>query len=157
MKLVKQTKKRFQYQVSREDAGALRFLAKQFPITAFSAATISKTDAGSKAVEREKLLNESLRAHREDLKRKARDLVLPEKFKSADGEQFYHISLEGRESMLQILNDIRVESWRILGEPEDPETNIFRLAKDKFKYYHFMRLAGYFEYHFLNLQEEEKR
>jgi len=154
MKLVKQTQKGFQYELDQEDADSLRFLVKQFPLTAFSPVDISKTDSGSSAVEREALLNESLQAHRDDLKRKARRLVLPDKFKTLDGKQFFQVSLGARETLLQILNDIRVESWRVLGEPEDPDVNIFGLSKDKFKYYHFMRLAGYFEYHFLNLEEE---
>ncbi len=155
MKLAKQTKRGFQYELDGEDAESLRFLVKQFPITAFSPANISKTDSASNAEEREKLINESLRAHRTELKRKARKLVMREKFKKSDGKHFYRISLQSRETMLQILNDIRVESWRILGEPEDPEASVFRLTGDKFKYYHFMRLAGYFEYHFLNLDEEQ--
>ena len=157
MKLVKQTKTGFQYELDGEDAASLRFLVKQFPLTAFSPVDISKTDSGSKAVERETLLNESLREHRDELKRKARSLVLPEKFKILDGKQFFYVTLGARETMLQILNDIRVESWRILGEPEDPDVNILGLSKEKFKYYHFMRLAGYFEFHFLNLGEEQKQ
>lgn len=154
MKLVKQTQKGFQYELNEEDAESLRFLVKQFPITAFSPARISKTDAGAKSAEREKLINESLLGHREELKRKARGLVLRERFNTSEGKQFYRISLEARETMLQILNDIRVESWRILGEPEDPESRAFQMTGEKFKYYHLMRMAGYFEYHFLNLEEE---
>jgi hypothetical protein len=153
MKLVKQTRMGFQYELEGEDVESLRFLVSQFPIVAFSPAKISKTDGGSNAAEREQLINDSLRSHREGLKRKARGLIQREKFTTSDGKQFYRITLKAREAMLQILNDIRVESWRILGEPENPETNVFRLTGEKFKYYHFMRLAGYFEYHFLNLEE----
>lgn len=154
MKLVKQTQRGFQYELDQEDADSLRFLVKQFPLTPFSPVDISKTDSGSNAVEREKLLNESLRAHRDELKRKARRLVLRDKFRQLDGKQFFSVSVGAREIMLQILNDIRVESWRILGEPDDPDVPVFSLSKEEFKYYHFMRLAGYFEYHFLNLEEE---
>lgn len=156
MKLVKQTSRRFQYELNREDAECLRFLVEQFPIASFLPAKISKTEGGPNALEREKLINESLRAHRNELKRKARGLVGREKFKTANGKQFYYISPQARETMLQILNDIRVESWRILGEPENPEGVVLRMAGEKFKYYHFMRLAGYFEYHFLNLEEQER-
>jgi hypothetical protein len=154
MKLVKQTQKGFQYELNGEDAESLCFLIKQFPIRTFSEAKISRTDSSLNAMEREQLINESLRAHRAELKRKARGLVLPEKFTKSGRKLFYRITLRSRETMLQILNDIRVESWRILGEPENPEECIFRLKGEKFKYYHFMRLAGYFEYHFLNLEED---
>jgi hypothetical protein len=153
MKMVKQTPKGFQYELEMEDAEALRFLVKQFPIVAFSPAKVSRTDTSSNAAEREELINDSLRTHREELKRKARGLVLREKFRESEGKQFYRITLTARETMLQILNDIRVESWRILGEPENPEANVFRLNGAKLKHYQLMRLAGYFEYHFLNLEE----
>lgn len=154
MKLVKQTQNGFQYELNREDVESLCFLIKHFPITVFSEAKISKTDSSLKAVEREQLINESLRGHREELKRKARGLILREKFKDSDGKQFYRITQRSREMMLQILNDIRVDSWRMLGEPENPEECIFQLSGEKLKYYHFMRMAGYFEYHFLNLEDE---
>ncbi len=152
MKLVKQSRTGFQYQLSEEEAHSLRLLVQQFPITAFSPAKISKTD--SKAAEREKLINESLAAHRDELKKKAGRLVSGDKFKIADGDQFFRVNMEERETMLQILNDIRVESWRMLGEPENIDLNILDLPQEKARHYHFMHLAGYFEHHFLNLEDE---
>lgn len=154
MKLVKKTAKGFQYELNQEDVHSLRFLLKEFPLTAFSPVAISKTDPD--AAEREKLLNESLAAYRNELMLKAQNLVNADKFKVSGGNQLYSISLEGRETMLQILNDIRVESWRSLGEPENLEMNIFDLSKEKVRYYHLMHVAGYFEYNFLNLEEDEK-
>ncbi|MGH7980755.1 MAG: hypothetical protein ACREE6_15365 [Limisphaerales bacterium] len=143
--------------MDRGEAETLRFLVKQFPITAFSPTTISKTESGLNAKEREKLINESLRAHRAGLKRKARRLVQREKFKRWDGKQFYRLSPQAREAMLQVLNDLRVESWRILGEPEDPEAGMCQATGDQSRYYHLMRVAGYFEYHFLNLEHEPEQ
>jgi len=150
MKLVKQTKKGFQYQLNPEDAEALRFVVKQFPVRAFTPVQVSKT--GSQQEEREEVLNESLAEHRNGLKQKARNFIRRDKFKISGEKQFYRISLEARETLLQILNDIRVESWRMLGEPDDLEMNILRLSQGKIRYYQLMRLAGYFECHFLNLE-----
>jgi|SRR5580698_2960161 hypothetical protein len=152
MKLVKQTGKGCQYQLSPQEAQSLRFLVNQFPIAALSMVKISKTDPGM--VEREKLLNESLATHREELKHKAETLVAPGKFKKSGNDHLFRTNHEERETLLQILNDIRVESWRALGEPENLERPTPDLPKDKLKYYHCMHLAGYFEYHFLNLDEQ---
>ena len=58
--------------------------------------------------------------------------------------------------MLQVLNDIRVESWRALGEPENLETCAFELSQDKFKFFYLMYLAGEFECCFLNLEEQDR-
>jgi hypothetical protein len=152
MKLAKQTGKGFQYSLSPREAHSLRLLVRQFPIAAWAPVKISKSDP--EAVERENLLNESLAAHRKKLKRQAKVLVQPAKFKTSGSYQLYRISREKREVMLQILNDIRVESWRALGEPENLDTFGFELPQDKFKYFYLMRLAGEFEYHFLNLDGE---
>ena len=155
MKLVKQNSGGFQYQVNQEEARFLRLLVHQFPIGAFSPVTISKTD--SRAVERAQLLNESLAAHREELKQKAKDLVGDDKFKVSEGHQFFKVSREGRETLLQVLNDIRVESWRILGEPENLEMNPLDVPREKIRHYQSMQLAGYFECCFLNLEEGQGR
>lgn len=154
MKLVKQTKRGFEYELNPEDIYSLRFLLKQFPLAAFSPVTISKTDP--EAAERTTLLNESLAAHRNELKRKVENLIRADKFKSSGVNKLYRINPEARETLLQILNDIRVESWRSLGEPENLDMNILGLSKEKIRYYHLMHVAGYFEYHFLNLDEDEK-
>ncbi len=151
MKLVKQTKIGFQYRLIPEEAYSLRFIVQQFPVTEFSAAKISKTDLAS--VEREKLLNEALAAHREELKLRARNLIRSDRFRPSGKDQLYHLSPEGRESMLQILNDVRVECWRMLGEPDNPDLNVFDLPPEKVKHCHLMHLAGYFEHHFLDLEK----
>ncbi len=152
MKLVKQTGKGFQYSLSSQEAHALRALVGQFPVAALVPVKISKSDP--EGGEREKLLNESLAAHRNELKHKAETLIAPGKFKTSGNYRIFRISREKREMMLQIINDVRVESWRALGEPENLEKPVPDLPKDKFKLYHFMHLAGYFEYHFLNLDGE---
>lgn len=152
MKLVEQTQKGFEYHLTPQDAYFLRFLVKEFPPAATSPAKISRTD--SNAGERERWLNESLAAHRDGLRRKARNLIRPEKFKVAGKAQLYRISREGRETMLQILNDLRIESWRALGEPEELDINIFELPQAKIKPFQIMTLAGYFEQNFLHLEEE---
>jgi hypothetical protein len=152
MKLVKQTGKGFQYRLTAQEAYSLRLLVGLFPVGALSPVKISKSDPETE--EREKLLNESLAAHRANLKRQAKALVQPAKFKTSGNHKLYQISHGKREVMLQILNDIRVESWRVLGEPENLETCTFELPQDKFKYFYLMYIAGEFEYHFLNLEEQ---
>jgi hypothetical protein len=152
MKLVKQTGKGFQYRLTAQEAHSLRLLVGLFPVGALSHIKISKSD--SDAAERERLLNESLAAHRANLRRQAKALVQPARFKTSGNHKLYHVSPGKREVMLQVLNDIRVESWRILGEPENLDTCAFELPQDKFKYFYLMYIAGEFEYYFLNLEEQ---
>jgi hypothetical protein len=155
MKLVKHSRSGFQYQLSEEEAHALRVLVNQFPIGKPSLIKISKTD--SEAAEREKLLNESLAMHRNELKSVAGNLVSKVNFRESKRHLLFHIDMEGREALLQILNDIRVECWRFLGEPENLDMEVLALPKEKIKHYHFMHLAGYFEHHFLDLEEQREK
>ncbi len=153
MKLLHQSGNGFHYVLSQQEAFFLRLLVQQFPLADFAPVTVSKTE--SRAVEREKLLNESLAAHRNELKQKAEHLVSEEKFKIREEHLLFHVNLEGREILLQVLNDVRVESWQILGEPENPDKHPLDLPKEKIRYHQFMQLAGYFEYVLLNLEADE--
>jgi len=84
MRLVKQTKDGWQYRLNQPEANCLRSLLQQFPITANTHSKISRTDADPKTVEREKLLNESLAEHRNELKKQATNLLAPGKFKRGE-------------------------------------------------------------------------
>jgi len=148
MKLVKQVRNGWQYQFEPREAQALRILIRQLPISAASA-NISKTDTDPKAAEREQLLNESLAEHRAELRRRAGELSAPDKFKHTHAGIVFQISSEAREILLQILNDIRIECWRTLGEPEELDIAESKIPEEKLRHYHLMHLAGFFEWHFL--------
>ena len=155
MRLLTQNKGGWRYQLSRVEAQALRSLIKLSPIKAHVAVRITKTDTDPKAAEREKLLNESLTEHREELRRKAQHLISGDRLKIQQDRYVLSLGLEDREILLQILNDIRVESWRALGEPEDldPLTNH---SESEQVHHNLMSLTGYFESKFLNLEELRK-
>ena len=152
MRLLTHSKSGWRYQLSRVEAQALRSLIKLFPTTAHVAVRITQTDTDPKAAEREKLLNESLAEHREELRRKAQHLMSGDRLRLQHDRYVLGIGLDDREILLQILNDIRVESWRALGQPDDldPPAN---LSQDEQVHHNRMSLAGYFECNFLNLEE----
>src|ERR1017187_2761698 len=150
MKLVRQIKSGWKYELNQGEGDCLRSLLQQFPITANTHAKISKTDADPETVEREKLLNESLAEHRKELKKQAMNLLAPGKFKR--GEKGYLLTLnpEEREILLQILNDLRIGSWHVLGEPEELEPETPPQTEKELVFYNLMNLAGYFEAAFLH-------
>jgi glucose dehydrogenase len=81
MKLLKHDKNGFQYELNRREGECLRSLLNQFPVTENNHAKISRTCAESETVEREKLLNESLAQHRDELKELAKNLMSADKLK----------------------------------------------------------------------------
>ena len=155
MKLVKQTRNGWQYQMDPPEADCLRSLLLQFPITANAPAKISRTDSDPQTEDREKLLNESLADHRKELKKIARSLVGAGKIEVGDEGWRLCINSEEREILLQILNDIRVGSWRALGEPEDLEIQTPVATEKEQVFYNIMNLAGYFEHNLLKPEEAE--
>jgi hypothetical protein len=153
MKLVKQAKGSWQYQLNQNEADILLGLLQKFPFTELDPAKISKTDKAPEAIERGKLLNESLAEHRNELKKLAVDLAGPDKWKKSEKGHLLTLDSGAREILLQILNDIRIGCWRALGEPESLETLPGDASMKDLAYRNLMDLAGYFEMNLI-LSEE---
>lgn len=143
MKLVKHSDQSSQYHLAQNEAEVLISLMKKFPFTEIEPAIISKNDQGPESVEREKLLNESLQTHRNELKKLAAALL---QFKPAADGQLLTLDNGAQEILLQILNDIRVGCWRALGEPKNTGVKSSNQSGKSFAYYNLMNLAGYFEH-----------
>lgn len=155
MKLVRHTGDGWQYQLNPVEVDCLRSLFNRFPITANATIKISRTTSDPQTVDREKLLNESLADHREKLKKKAGSLIAADRFKARGKSRLWCINSEEREVLFQILNDIRVGSWRALGEPENLEPQTSNPTGKDEAFHHIMNLAGYFEYNLLHHEEAE--
>lgn len=151
MKFLKHSRGRWEYQMNRQEAMCLRALIKQFPLTPAALVKISRTESGGKVTGREQLLNESLAEHRSELKRKARKFLAARRLKSGEQGWRLRVDPEEREMLLQLLNDIRIESWRALGAPENLESRSNRPTETGLNFHTLMQLAGFFEFELLDL------
>lgn len=143
MKMVGQSGEKCQYLLHPNEAEILRDLLTRFPFTGLPPAQISKISDDSQTEEREKLLAEALADHRSDLKTAAADLLLADSWKKKKEGVVLTLSIEAREMLLQILNDIRVGAWRTLGEPGDLDHAAS--SPKQLAFCNLMELAGYFE------------
>jgi len=150
MRLVRQSSEHWQYHLNQSEADILLGLVKKFPFTGMGPAQASKTDDCPKAVEREKLLAESLAEHRKELKKLALSLLRDDQWKKVGEDRLLTLNSESREVLLQVLNDIRVGCWRALGEPEELDVP----TKKGLGFRYLMELAGYFEMSLLEPEEE---
>ncbi|MDE3068291.1 MAG: hypothetical protein KGJ60_12155 [Verrucomicrobiota bacterium] len=151
MRLLKQDSRGWQYELNRREAVFLRTLLHEFPLTPAGTARITRTDATPEADARERLLNEALAERRQELKSRARALLAAVKLKAEHGAWRLNLDAEEREILLQVLNDIRVGSWRALGEPENLDRQVPTLSETELRLHGLLNLAGYFEYKLLNL------
>jgi len=147
MKRVKQTKGAWQYLLNPTEVSLLKSLLRKFPLAGNVPVKITKTDTDPKATEREHLLNESLAEHRQELKRQAMRLLGAEKFRKSENEYLLTLTAGERETLLQILNDLRVGCWVSLGRPESLEHPAPAPSAVEFAHHSMMSLAGYFEHH----------
>jgi len=156
MRLARQTKNGWRYQLNEEEAICLRSLLDQFPITPNATVKMSRTDGSPQAATREKLLNESLAEHRKELQKQADSLMAADNLKPQDEGWLLCLNSEKREILLQILNDIRIGSWRALGELEDLESETPYSTERERMLYNLMHAAGFFEHELLNLEAAAK-
>ena len=156
MKLHKQATDNWEYDLSQQEMMCLRMLIQAFPIATGApglVSLISRIESGKQTDERQQVLNESMAEHRNELKRKAGKFLTAGKLKAERGGWCLRVSTEEREFLLQLLNDVRIASWRALGEPENLETQP-RPASDKgSSLYNLMQLAGFFESELLQPDE----
>ena len=156
MRLLKQGGAGWKYVLNQNEGILLRTLVKGFPLSAATAVEIARTGADAKSAEREWLLNESLAQHRLDLKRQARKL-LAARLKPGKAGWRLSLSRAEREILLQLINDIRVESWHALGEPENLDALPSPPSEANLRQHQLMQLAGYFEWKLLSLEEGEQK
>ncbi len=155
MKLVHSSPAAWQYEFNPNEADLLLGLVRKFPFTEMERAGISRTDPEAKAVEREKLLNESLAEHRKRLQRLALNLLAEEKWKNSEESRVLTLDPEARETLLQILNDIRIGCWHALGAPENLDALPDRTSLKDFACRHLMEIAGHFEMGLLEPEDAE--
>jgi hypothetical protein len=145
MKLVNESKGVWRYQLKEKEAAVLVELIKKFPFAEIDHVKISNTEKDPDTIEREKLLNESLSDHRRELKSLAQNLLDQDKFKKIKSGQLLTLDSEEREILLQVLNDIRIGSWHVLGDPESLESTPANPSNQYLAYRGLMDVAGYFE------------
>ena len=148
MKLLRHNGTEWKYGLEPKEGMLLRALVAGFSPTSTTNVKITCARADSKSAERERLLNESLAQHRQELKRQAGKLLAA---RLKPGKDDWRLSLNAaeREMLLQLLNDIRVENWRALGEPENLDTLPPPPSEADLRHYNFVQLAGYFEWKLL--------
>ena len=157
MKLLRELRDGWEYELNPQEAACLRMLVGEFPFTPALPARITRTESGRKAAKREQLLNKSLAEHRGELKRQATKLIASGRLKAGQAGWRLSLNLEEREILLQLLNDIRVGSWRALGEPDTLETELPPASGKAQRFYSLVQLAGFFEVKLLGLQDGEER
>lgn len=95
--------------------------------------------------ERNQLLNEALAEHRLGLEQQA-GLLAKKLQPLADGSYSLTLTAAERETLIQVLNDLRMGSWCTLGQPEKLEPPSGPATEEELTARAIMEVTGYFEY-----------
>lgn len=142
MKLLKTVEEVRLYELTAQEGSLLMQLLRHFPFSGLKRATISQR-RDEQTAERELLLNESLKQHREELKRAAASIAA----RITPSRRSFSLELDpaNREVLIQIMNDIRIGAWQALGEPETFEIDPSQLSSNEQAQWQLMQLAGFFQ------------
>lgn len=149
MKLLRATKTRFLFQLGKREKHLLLRVLRLYPRIPPATFRLSKSGKLPDAEANQHLLDESLAEQRQE-NRKMLDafLTAPRRFIETESGPRLSVSHSELEWLLQILNDVRVGSWIILGSPEQGmEFNLLneKTAPD----FWAMEMSGHFQMRFL--------
>ena len=154
MKLVRSTKSRLLFHLGQRETRLLLQILKLYPRVPSAHHALSKSDRFPNREANQRLLDEALAEQRAECKQQVAALLAdPRRLTHAETGGHLSLSPGEVEWVLQVLNDIRVGSWIILGAPEQklPELN-----ETNAPHVWAMEMAGHFQAQFLEALRGER-
>ena len=153
MKLIQGSKATLLFQLGRREGSLLLQVLKLYPRVPPAHQPLSKSGRLPDQEENQQLLDEALAEQRAANKKQLQTLLAdPRRFQRTDAGFRLSLSRAEAEWVLQVLNDIRVGSWIILGSPEG---EIGGLDAGTASDFGAMEMAGYFEAELLKALSRE--
>lgn len=120
MRLLRSTNERFIFSLSQVEQRIFLEILQLYPLVPASHQTLSKTLKGRQAIEAQHLLDEALAEQRAKHKGQLDDwLQAKDRFRRTQAGCNLTLRHDDTEWLLQILNDVRIGSWLLLGSPDD--------------------------------------
>lgn len=154
MKLIRRSDRKLVFQLGLREGNLLLQVLKRYPRVPAAHQPISKAGLLSQQEENQRLLDEALAEQRADCKRQLQALLDDTRRFQKEGRGYrLCLSPADTEWLLQVLNDIRVGSWVILGSPEERMGALnAKTAAD----FWAMELAGAFQVELLSAMDGDE-
>jgi hypothetical protein len=153
MKLVRSTKTGLVFDLSQREEQMLLRLLKLYPCVPAAHHVLSKAGRLPGAEANQQLLDEALAEQRAQHKKQLQTLLAdPRRLEHTDSGARLSLSPAEAEWFMQVLNDIRVGSWILLGSPDGKP---LELTPEKAPHFVAMERAGYFQMQLLEALERE--
>lgn len=145
MKLLESDGNKFVFHLDRDERAVLTELLSRYPLIPETHQRLTRS-GDSVSEDNQEMLREALAEQRKENKRQLDTMLAePDRFKRV--KSGFHLTLSGEqiEWLLQVVNDIRVGSWILLGEPDETHGGEMVLSEQNLQYFWSMELAGQFE------------
>ena len=146
MKLIKTDGDQVVFQMSKRETRMLVEVLKLYPVVPAKYQPLSKAAPEAPRAENQRLLEEALAEHRRENRRQLEALLNePNRCQENEHGFLFSFSPAQMEWLLQILNDVRVGSWLLLGCPDEKRGQRFKLNEKNSRYLFAMELGGHFQ------------
>lgn len=145
MKLIRSDAKGFAFHIDSREKRLLCEILKLYPLIPISHHRLTLSNDPADTADQnllEEALSEQRQLNKENL---LAMLAEPNRFKTVPAGFRFSLSSEQMEWLLQVLNDVRVGSWILLGEPDEKKGKDVHLTEENAHYLWSMELAGYFQ------------
>ncbi len=155
MKLLRSFRNKSVFHLGRREKQLLLAVLKRYPCVPSAHQPISKSSVLRDQDSAQRLLDEALAEQRADNRKHLRALLAdPQRLKETQNGWLLSLSRADAEWLLQILNDIRVGSWIILGSPEE-RMELSLLNTKTAPHFWAMEMSGHFQMQLLAALEGE--
>jgi hypothetical protein len=135
------------FQIGKREKKLLTDLLKLYPLVPPAHHRIGGAPDAPDAEANQHLLEEALAEHRSENKAQLEAMLRePERFQETPTGFRLSLTSSQVEWLLQVLNDIRVGSWILLGSPDEKRGKRLRLSMQNARYAWAMELSGHFQY-----------
>ena len=152
MKLRHRTEDKYELEFDADEKDLLFHLLNLYPLVPESYHRLTKDKNLPHCEENQQLLNEALKAQRDQNKKEILGLINQSgRFVTEAGGSRAVFTRAELEWLLQVVNDVRVGNWLILGSPSGQKEKKLRLNPESMRHMMLMELAGVFEMFFLGV------
>lgn len=148
MKVVRSSKEGLTLHLGSGERRLFAEILRLYPVVPATYQPLSRSLKGKKKGEAQQLLNEALAEQRSTLRQKVRNwLAAKNRFRKVKSGTHFTLRYRDAEWLLQVLNDVRVGHWLLLGSPEENPglDDLANLNSELHQVWAVMELSGIFQ------------
>ena len=131
-------------------------MLRLYPLIPVAHHRVSKTADPGQIAEHQKLLEDALAERKQENKRQLMVMLNEEqRFRETDGGYRFTLSAPQMDWLLQVLNDIRVGGWLLLGQPDEKKGKSIQVNAQNLQHYAAMEFCGLFQMTLLDALERQ--